>query len=215
MLQECFAWEKVRDMCFWNDPGRHAPEMHFPAGMLQECTFPRVFEFLGWSFASRNAPGMLQECTFFWRMLQECTFGMHFWNALLECSRNALFLGFLIFLAVLGRILHKIFQKCSEMHFSYRNAPGMHFWNALLECFRNALFLGFFQFLAVLAKVNYVFPPMLQTCTFLSGMLQECSFGMLQKCTFPRVSAFCQKKMVPGMHFSYRNAPGMHFLNAP
>ena len=102
------------------------------------------------------------------------------------------------------------------MHFPagiFRNALFLwflHFWLKFCiqertffeECSRNALLECNFGMLQ-----KCTFPK----CTFPTGMLQECTFGMLQKCTFSRV----QKNMVPGMHFSHRNAPGMHFWNAP
>ena len=168
-------------MCFWDDLGRNAPEMHFPAGIFRNALFLWFLHFwlkfciqerTFFEECSRNALlecnfGMLQKCTFPRVFQFFCCSGKDFWKTFPEMFQNALFP-----------------QECSR--------------NALLECSRNALFLG-------LRKIWF------QECTFPTGMLQECTFGMLQKCTFSRA----QKNMVPGMHFSHRNAPGMHFWNAP
>ena len=83
MLQICtfprksaFLAEMLQKRTFCEECSRNAL-LDCTFGMLQKCTVPRKSAF----FAEILLPGMLQKRTFFGGMLQECTFGMHFWNA--------------------------------------------------------------------------------------------------------------------------------------
>ena len=134
-------------------------------GMLQKCTFlqecSRNALFLGFLnfLAEVLLPGMLQECSKNALFFEECSRNA---LALLECSRNALFLGFFQFLAVLAKFNY-VFHECSRNALFFQECSR----NALLECSRNAHFLGFLPF---------VKKKWFQECTFLTGMLQECTF---------------------------------------
>ena len=75
----------------------------------------------------------------------------------------------------------RIYYMCSWDDLG-RNAPEMHFPAGI---FRNALFLWFLHFWLKFCIQERAF---FEECS--RNALLECNFGMLQKCTFPRVFQF-------------------------